>query len=162
MFTRDANKLLALWSSMRQTKHSNVSYQLIRPPEHGLDTGTFQNATLSFGFCILCGKLLALLSSVRQNRAFKSQSKHSIYYKYRDFCNTETFQGIVLWPKHLSTWILVFIEEGRTIHKHFGKERSRLALYVLNKLNLVPEHVETRGLYNKTQQPTTEQVNYCM
>lgn len=58
--------------------------------------------------------------------------------------------------------MIVFVEEGKTIHQHFGKERSRLALYVLNKLNLVPEHVETRALYNKTQQPTTEQVNYFM
>ena len=44
------------------------------------------------------------------------------------------------------------------VQKNFGKAQSRLALYVLNKLNLVPEHVETRALYNKVQQPTMEQV----
>ena len=109
------------------------------------------------------GALLAMLSSVRKNKATKvNLNKLRLLYKYREFCNTETFQGVVFGPKHLPKWILVFVEEGTTIHKNFGKEQSRLALYVLNRLNLVPEHVETRGLYNKTQQPTTEQVNGCM
>lgn len=51
-----------------------------------------------------------------------------------------------------------FEEEGTVIHEHLGKEQSRLALYVVNQLNLVPEHVETRSLYNKTQQPNMEQI----
>ena len=55
--------------------------------------------------------------------------------------------------------LLICAEEGTIIHNHHGKEKSRLALYVLNQLNIVPEHVETRGLYNKTQQPTMEQVS---
>lgn len=55
------------------------------------------------------------------------------------------------------TYTLSEFEEGLTIHAHYGKPQSRLALYVLNQLNLVPEHVETRSLYNKTRQPTTEQ-----
>lgn len=50
-----------------------------------------------------------------------------------------------------------FEEEGTVIHEHLGKEQSRLALYVVNQLNLVPEHVETRSLYSKTQQPNMEQ-----
>ncbi|KAL9983693.1 hypothetical protein ACROYT_G005909 [Oculina patagonica] len=55
------------------------------------------------------------------------------------------------------TYTLAEFEEGTVIHKHMGKPQSRLALHVINRLNLVPEHVETRGLYNKTQQPTMEQ-----
>ena len=51
-----------------------------------------------------------------------------------------------------------FSEEGTIIHSYLGKQQSRLALHVLNKMDIVPEHVETRGLYNKTQQPTMEQV----
>lgn len=51
-----------------------------------------------------------------------------------------------------------FLEEGTIIHSYLGKQQSRLALHVLNKMDIVPEHVETRGLYNKTQQPTMEQV----
>nr|XP_058962380.1 myoferlin-like [Pocillopora verrucosa] len=55
------------------------------------------------------------------------------------------------------TYTLAEFEEGTIIHSYLGKQQSRLALHVLNKMNIVPEHVETRGLYNKTQQPTMEQ-----
>ena len=58
--------------------------------------------------------------------------------------------------------LLLLAEEGTIVHKHHGKAQSRLALYVLNQLNLVPEHVETRALYNKTQQPTMEQVSLSL
>ncbi|XP_067038375.1 myoferlin-like isoform X1 [Acropora muricata] len=56
-----------------------------------------------------------------------------------------------------TVYTLSQFEDGAPIHRYSGKPQSRLALHVLNQLNLVPDHVETRSLYNKTTQPTTEQ-----
>ena len=68
---------------------------------------------------------------------------------------TDSFNDDVSW----NFFRFLTEEEGTVIHEHLGKEQSRLALYVVNQLNLVPEHVETRSLYSKTQQPNMEQVS---
>ncbi|XP_076214866.1 fer-1-like protein 5 [Aptenodytes patagonicus] len=54
------------------------------------------------------------------------------------------------------TFLLSHFESGPPRHRHPGAPRERLALHVLHACHLVPEHLETRTLYNSTQ-PGLEQ-----
>ncbi|NXV81612.1 MYOF protein, partial [Atlantisia rogersi] len=54
------------------------------------------------------------------------------------------------------TFFLSHFESSPPTHWHPGAPRERLALHVLHTCHLVPEHLETRTLYNSTQ-PGLEQ-----
>ncbi|KAL3317880.1 hypothetical protein Ciccas_003457 [Cichlidogyrus casuarinus] len=56
----------------------------------------------------------------------------------------------------LRTFVLTKLEKGVPANPHFGPPKERLALYVLNSLNLVKEHVEVRTL-NSSLQPGISQ-----
>ena len=56
---------------------------------------------------------------------------------------------------------ILTVVKKKSDRKDFGDDDQQLALKVLHKLELVPEHVEIRTLYNPMQ-PTISQVEYNM
>lgn len=92
------------------------------------------------------------------NKWRDSRAPKQILEKY---CETSNFPK----PKYIGNTKIILhgdefcledFETGMTINPHMGAPDQRLALHVLNSLPLVPEHVETRPLYN-TLQPGIEQ-----
>ncbi|XP_054853217.1 fer-1-like protein 5 [Eublepharis macularius] len=55
-----------------------------------------------------------------------------------------------------STFLLSDFETRTPSHNHLGPPKERMALHLLHLCGLVPEHIETRALYNSTQ-PGIEQ-----
>lgn len=58
---------------------------------------------------------------------------------------------------HSKCVFLLVSEDGKPRNPHLGPVEEQLALHVLRKQTLVPEHVETRRLYSPLQ-PDIEQV----
>ena len=92
-------------------------------------------------------------SQARQR--FRIVSTHTCFYFL-------SLIAVHFWPLLTCRKTIFSIQEQNiTVHPHLGPCEQRLALYVLNEQSLVPEHFETRSIYNPLR-PTIEQVNYLV
>jgi hypothetical protein len=90
------------------------------------------------------------LSITQQDDTKITIGDQTFYLKnYGNFIKFDLFESIFFSVK----------EKEQIVSQYAGPNRERLCLYVLHEFKLVPEHVETRKLYNYIQ-PGHEQVNF--